>query len=138
MKRFEDKNVLVTGGNSGIGLAAALAFAKEGARVVITGRDQTTLDKATAQLGENAIAVRNDAGSVADGIKLATLLQQQGVMLDAIFINAGVAKLAPFEAVDEDVWDVSFNTIVKGSIFLDQGIATMPESGSRHRAQRLD
>lgn len=67
MKRFEDKNVLVTGGNSGIGLAAALAFAKEGARVVITGRDQATLDKATAELGEHALSVRNDAGSVADG-----------------------------------------------------------------------
>ena len=118
MKRFEDKNVLVTGGNSGIGLAAALAFAKEGARVVITGRDQVTLDKATAELGEHAISVRNDAGSVADGSKLATVLQQRHLMLDAIFINAGVAKLSPFEAVDEDVWDVSFNTIVKGPYFL--------------------
>jgi NAD(P)-dependent dehydrogenase (short-subunit alcohol dehydrogenase family) len=118
MKRFEGKNVLVTGGNSGIGLAAALAFAKEGARVVFTGRDQSTLDKATAQLGENAIAVRNDAGSVADGIKLATLLQQQGVMLDAVFINAGVAKLAPFEAVEEEMWDATFNTNVKGPYFL--------------------
>ena len=78
MKQFEGKSVLVTGGNSGIGLAAAIAFAKEGARVVFTGRDQTTLDKVAARLGANAIAVRNDAGSVADGIKLATLLQQQG------------------------------------------------------------
>jgi len=118
MKRFEGKNVLVTGGNSGIGLAAVLAFAKEGARVVFTGRDQSTLDKTAAQLGENGIAVRNDAGSVADGIKLATLLQQQDVMLDAIFINAGVAKLAPFEAVEEEMWDVSFNTNVKGPYFL--------------------
>ncbi len=118
MKRFEDQNVLVTGGNSGIGLAAALAFAKEGARVIITGRDQATLDKATAQLGENVVSVRSDAGSVADGIKLATLLQQQDLMLDAIFINAGVAKLAPFEAVEEEMWEVSFNTIVKGPYFL--------------------
>jgi NAD(P)-dependent dehydrogenase (short-subunit alcohol dehydrogenase family) len=118
MQRFERKNVLVTGGNSGIGLAAALAFAREGARVVITGRDQATLDKAAAQLGENAVSVRNDAGSVTDGTKLATLLQQQNLMLDAIFINAGVAKLAPFEAVDDEMWDVSFNTNVKGPYFL--------------------
>src|SRR5438128_10154504 len=75
---------LCTGGNSGSGLATALAFAKEGARIVITGRDQATLDKAAAQLGEKVIAVRSDAGSVTDGIKLATLLQQQGVMLDAV------------------------------------------------------
>ncbi|MEP6635124.1 MAG: SDR family oxidoreductase, partial [Acidobacteriota bacterium] len=118
MKRFEGKNVLVTGGNSGIGLATALAFAKEGARVVLTGRDQATLDKAAAQLGEHVVAVRNDAGSVADGIKLVTLLQQQGLMIDAVFINAGIAKLAPFEAVGEEMWDVSFNTNVKGPYFL--------------------
>ena len=116
--RFSGKVALVTGGNSGIGLATALAFAKEGARVVVTGRDQATLDKAAAQLGEQVLAVRNDAGSVADGIKLATLLQQQGLMIDAVFINAGVAKLAPFEAVEEEMWDLSFNTNVKGAYFL--------------------
>ncbi len=117
-QKFAGKIALVTGGNSGIGLAAALAFAKEGARIVITGRDQPTLDKAAAQLGEKVIAVRSDAGSVADGIKLATLLQQQGVMLDAVFINAGVAKFAPFESVGEEMWDVIFNTNVKGPYFL--------------------
>jgi len=117
-QKFAGKIVLVTGGNSGIGLAAALAFAKEGARIVITGRDQATLDEAAIQLGEKVIAVRSDAGSVADGIKLATLLQQQGVMLDAVFINAGVAKLAPFEAVGEEMWDAIFNTNLKGPYFL--------------------
>ncbi len=84
----------------------------------MTGRDQATLDKAAAQLGEHVVAVRNDAGSVADGIKLATLLQQQGLMTDAVFINAGIAKLAPFETVEEEMWDVSFNTNVKGPYFL--------------------
>jgi NAD(P)-dependent dehydrogenase (short-subunit alcohol dehydrogenase family) len=117
-QKLAGKVALVTGGNSGIGLATALAFAKEGARVVLTGRDQTTLDKAAAQLGKNVIAVRNDAGSVADGIKLASLLQQQGVMLDAVFINAGVGKFAPFEAVGEEMWDATFNTNLKGPYFL--------------------
>lgn len=116
--KLSGKAALVTGGNSGIGLATALAFVKEGARVVITGRDQVTLDKAAAQLGEKVIAVRSDAGSVADGIKLVTLLQQQGVMLDAVFINAGVAKFAPFEAVGEEMWDVTFNSNLKGPYFL--------------------
>jgi NAD(P)-dependent dehydrogenase (short-subunit alcohol dehydrogenase family) len=117
-QKFAGKVALVTGGNSGIGLATALAFAKEGARVVVTGRDQTTLDKAATQLGKNVIAVRSDAGNVADGIKLAAVLQQQGVMLDAVFINAGVAKLAPFEAVGEEMWDATFNTNLKGPYFL--------------------
>ncbi len=117
-RKFTGKVALVTGGNSGIGLATALAFANEGARVVITGRDQTTLDKAASQLGEKVIAVRNDAGSVADGKKLASLLQQKDVMLDAVFINAGVAKLAPFEAVGEEMWDTTFNTNLKGPYFL--------------------
>ena len=118
MKRFDGKNVLVTGGTSGIGLATARAFANEGARVVLTGRDQSALDKAASQLGQNFIAVRSDAGSVADGINLAKLLQERGVMLDAVFINAGIAKLAPFEAVDEEMWDATFNTNLKGPYFL--------------------
>ena len=130
MKRFEGKNVLVTGGNSGIGLAAGLAFAKEGARVVITGRDKSTLDKAAVLLGENVVAVQNDAGSVADGIKLAILLQQQGVMLDAVFINAGVAKLAPLEASDEEMWDASFNTNVKGPYFLIKVLVPLLKPGA--------
>jgi NAD(P)-dependent dehydrogenase (short-subunit alcohol dehydrogenase family) len=122
MKRFAGKSVLVTGGNSGIGLATALAFANEGARVVFTGREQSTLDKVASQLGENAIAVRSDAGRIADGIDLAKLLQEQSVMLDAIFINAGIAKLAPFEAVDEATWDATFNTNLKGPYFLIQAL----------------
>jgi NAD(P)-dependent dehydrogenase (short-subunit alcohol dehydrogenase family) len=130
MNRFEGKNVLVTGGNSGIGLAAALAFAKEGARVAITGRDQSTLDKAAAQLGKDAIAVRNDAGNLADGINLANLLQQQGVSLDAVFINAGVAKLAPFEATEEEMWDLSFNTNVKGPYFLIKALVPLLNRGA--------
>jgi NAD(P)-dependent dehydrogenase (short-subunit alcohol dehydrogenase family) len=129
-QKFAGKVALVTGGNSGIGLATALAFAEAGARVVITGRDQVTLDKVAAQLGEKVIAVRNDAGSVADGKKLASLLQQQGVMLDAVFINAGVAKFAPFEAVGEEMWDVIFNTNVKGPYFLIKALAPLLNPGA--------
>ena len=128
--KLAGKAALVTGGNSGIGLATALAFVKEGARVVITGRDQVTLDKAAAQLGEKVIAVRSDAGSVADGIKLVTLLQQQGVKLDAVFINAGVAKFAPFEAVGEEMWDVTFNSNLKGPYFLLKALLPQLNQGA--------
>ena len=129
-QKFTGKVALVTGGNSGIGLATARAFAKEGARVVLTGRDQTTLDKAAAQLGKDVIAVRSDAGSVADGIKLAALLHQHGVMLDAIFINAGVAKLAPFESVGEEMWDATFNTNLKGPYFLIKALLSRLNPGA--------
>lgn len=129
-QKFAGKVALVTGGNSGIGLATALAFAKEGARVVLTGRDQATLDKAAAQLGKHVIAVRSDAGNVADGIKLAALLQQQGVMLDAVFINAGVATLAPFEAVGEEMWDATFNTNLKGPYFLIKALLPLLNPGA--------
>ena len=127
---FAGKIALVTGGNSGIGLATALAFAKEGARVVLTGRDQTTPDKAAAQIGINVIAVQSDTGNVADGIKLAALLQQQGVMLDAVFVNAGVAKLAPFEAVGEEMWDATFNTNLKGPYFLIKALLPLLNPGA--------
>ena len=93
MKRFEGKTALVTGGNSGIGLATALAFAREGARVVITGRDPSTLDQAKAQLGADALAIRNDASHIAEAAALAETLEPAGIRLDAVFINAGVARL---------------------------------------------
>lgn len=129
-QKLTGKVALVTGGNSGIGLATALAFANEGARIVFTGRDQSTLDKAAAQLGGKVIAVRSDAGSVADGIKLASLLKQQGVMLDAVFINAGVATFAPFESVGEEMWDTTFNTNVKGPYFLIKALLPLLNPGA--------
>lgn len=130
MKRFEGKTVLITGGNSGIGLATALAFANEGARVVITGRDPSTLDQAKAKLGANSIVVRNDAGKISDGNALAETLKQQGITLDAVFLNAGVSRFAPIEAVDEGIWDDTFNTNVKGPYFLVKAIKTLLNPGA--------
>jgi NAD(P)-dependent dehydrogenase (short-subunit alcohol dehydrogenase family) len=130
MKRFDNKSVLVTGGNSGIGLATALEFARQGARVIITGRDQATLDQAKAQLGPNAIAVRNDAGDIKAGKALATALNGQGIKLDALFINAGVARFAPLEAIDEALWDETFNVNVKGAYFAIQALAPLLNDGA--------
>ena len=127
---LKNKVAIVTGGNSGIGLATAAAFASEGARVVFTGRDQSSLDKAASQLGEHAIAMRSDAGNIADGIRVARLLEERGVMLDAIFINAGVAKLEPFETVKEDAWDATFNTNLKGPYFLIQALLPRLNQGA--------
>lgn len=130
MNRFENKTVLVTGGNSGIGLATALAFAKQGARVVITGRDHATLDQAKAQLGANALALRNDAGDSKSAKQLASTLADQGIKLDALFINAGVARFAPFEVVDEALWDETFNVNVKGAYFAIQALSPLLNQGA--------
>ncbi|MGT2492474.1 SDR family NAD(P)-dependent oxidoreductase [Cupriavidus basilensis] len=86
--------MLVTGGNSGIGLASAQAFAAEGARVIVTGRDAATLEAAKPTLGANALAIQNEAGTVAAARALAQRqrLTDEGIRLDALFINAGIAR----------------------------------------------
>ena len=130
MNRFDQKTILVTGGNSGIGLAAAQAYAAEGARVIITGRDTAALDAAKSTLGSNAIAIRNDAGSLAAAKELANALSSQGILLDAVFLNAGVAKFAPLSDVDEALWDLTFNTNVKGPYFQIQALAPLLNAGA--------
>jgi NAD(P)-dependent dehydrogenase (short-subunit alcohol dehydrogenase family) len=130
MNRFANKTVLVTGGNSGIGLVTAQQFAKEGARVVITGRDQAKLDEAREQLGGSAIAILSDAADSASAAALGAALGAQGLTLDAVFINAGVAKFSPLEGVDEALWDNTFNTNVKGAYFTIQAVAPLLNQGA--------
>ena len=130
MTRFSNKNVLVTGGSSGIGLAAAKAYAAEGARVFITGRDEQALAKAIAEIGANAHAIRSDAGSVADARALAASLNEQGVQLDAVFLNAGIAKFAGLTDATEALWDDIFNTNVKGLYFQVQALAPLLRKGA--------
>ncbi|MGF6756717.1 SDR family oxidoreductase [Paraburkholderia sp. GAS334] len=130
MTRFEGKTVLVTGGNSGMGLATAQAFAAEGARVVITGRDEATLETAKATLGAGAIAIRNDAGSVAAARELADRLKAENVKLDAVFINAGIARFAPFLDVEETLWDQTFDVNVKGPYFQIQALTPLLNNGA--------
>jgi NAD(P)-dependent dehydrogenase (short-subunit alcohol dehydrogenase family) len=130
MNRFDNQTVLVTGGNSGIGLAAAKAYAKEGARVVITGRDEQALARAQTDIGHGAIALRNDAGSVQEAKRLAATLQDHGIELDALFINAGVAKFAPLSDVSESLWDDTFNANVKGPYFQIQALTAVLRPGA--------
>lgn len=122
MNRFAGKSVLVTGGSSGIGFAAAQAFAREGARVVITGRDAKALEQARAQLDADAIAVQNDAAAPEAPAALARALTERDIKLDAVFLNAGVARFAGLEQADGNLWDQIFDTNVKGPYFQIQAL----------------
>jgi len=129
MNRFEGKNILVTGGSSGIGAAAAIAFAREGARVAITGRDLEGLARVKAELGPDALALVSEAGDVAAQTALVAELQAQMGVIDGVFINAGVAKFGPLAQIDEALWDSSFDTNVKGPYFLIQRLAALMTRG---------
>ncbi len=130
MNRFEQKTVLVTGGTSGIGLAAAQAFAAEGARVIITGRDAAALEKTRNTLGGSALAIQNTAGAPGAAPALADALASAGVRLHAVFVNAGIAKFATLADATEDLWDQTFNTNVKGVYFQLQALDPLLNAGA--------
>src|SRR5258705_9836981 len=98
MGKLEGKVAVITGGNSGIGLATAKEFKEQGARVVITGRDQKTLDEAKREIGGDVLAIRSYASSLTDIDKLLAAVNEEFCHIDVLFINAGVGKFMPVEA----------------------------------------
>ena len=114
MKKLEGKVAVITGGNSGIGLATAQRFVEEGAHVFITGRRQTELDAAVKQIGDNVTGVRSDVSNLADLDRLYATVKQQKGRIDILFANAGVAELVPLGAITEALFDKTFNINVKG------------------------
>ncbi|MGB8733096.1 MAG: glucose 1-dehydrogenase [Candidatus Sulfotelmatobacter sp.] len=116
-KRFEGKTVVVTGGNSGIGLATAKLFHDEGAKVAISGRDQKTLDEAVKTIGSGTLAVKADVSKLADIDRLYTQVTGKFGKIDAIFANAGIAKFAPASESNEQLFDEIFDINVKGLYF---------------------
>ena len=102
--RLKGKTALITGGNSGIGLATARLFVSEGAQVAITGRDQTTLDAASQELGPNAVAFRSDVGNTAERENLFGAIAQHFGKLDILFANAGVSKPSPLGNTTEEAF----------------------------------
>jgi NAD(P)-dependent dehydrogenase (short-subunit alcohol dehydrogenase family) len=113
-----------------MGLTTAQAFASEGARVIITGRDTATLAAAKETLGAGSLAIANDAGSVAAARELAQRLAAADIRLDAVFINAGIAKFAPLADVEESMWDQTFDINVKGAFFQIQALAPLLNEGA--------
>lgn len=117
--RFSDKIVLVVGGNSGIGLASAQAFAAEGAIVRITGRDQATIDAAVASI-PGAKGYRADIADLdAMDMVMADMAAQDG-RIDTLFVNAGVGGFAPFRDLTPDDWDHVHGVNLRGCVFMIQ------------------
>ncbi len=131
MKKLERKVALITGGNSGIGLATAKQFVAEDAYVYITGRRQVELDTAVEAIGKNVTAVQSDVSNLADLDRLfATIKQEQG-HLDIIFANAGVGQIAPLGEITEEHFDKTFNINVKGLLFtVQKALPLLPEGAS--------
>ncbi len=120
MKRLEGKVAVVTGGNSGIGLATAQRFYDEGARVAISGRNQKTLDEAVKLIGKDVVAIQSDVSNAKDLDKLYATVSQKLGKIDVLFANAGIYKFAPLAATTEGLYDELFDINTKGVYFTVQ------------------
>jgi NAD(P)-dependent dehydrogenase (short-subunit alcohol dehydrogenase family) len=121
MKKLEGKVAVITGGNSGIGLATAQRFVAENAHVFITGRRQSELDAAVKQIGKNNVTgVQGDVSNLADLDRLYAIVKQQKGRIDVLFANAGVGEFVPLGEITEDHFDKIFNINVKGLLFTVQ------------------
>lgn len=117
MKRLEGKVAVITGGNSGIGLATAKQFRDEGARVAISGRSQKTLDEAAKELGKDALVLQADVAKPGDAEKLFSAVEKRFGKFDVLFVNAGIAKFIPVDQVSEEQYDEMFDINAKGAYF---------------------
>jgi NAD(P)-dependent dehydrogenase (short-subunit alcohol dehydrogenase family) len=130
MGKLDGKIALVTGGNSGIGLAAAKRFVSEGAYVFITGRREKELAAAVKEIGRNVTGVQGDVSSLADLDRLFAQIKQEKGRLDIVFANAGVARFAPFGTITEELFDSTFDINVKGLLFTVQKALPLLKDGA--------
>jgi NAD(P)-dependent dehydrogenase (short-subunit alcohol dehydrogenase family) len=131
MGKLEGKIALVTGGNSGIGLATARQFVREEAYVFITGRRDAELAAAVKQIGENVTGVQGDVSNVADLDRLFAQIKREKGKLDIVFANAGVARYAALGAISEEFFDSIFDTNVKGVLFtVQKALPLLPDGAS--------
>jgi len=129
-QRFQGKVAVVTGGNSGIGLGVAKAYAREGAQVASTGRNEKTLAAAAKEIGDGTLAIQSDAGKVAEIENAMEKIKERFGHVDALFVNAGVAKLIPFVEVTEEFFDETVNINMKGVFFTVQKAIPLMSKGS--------
>ncbi|HEV2961561.1 MAG TPA: SDR family oxidoreductase [Candidatus Angelobacter sp.] len=130
MDRLKGKVAVVTGGNSGIGLAAAKRFQEEGAKVAISGRSKKTLDEAVRTIGNGVVAVQADVAKLADVDKLYAEVSEKLGKIDVLFVNAGVAKFAPLAETSESTYDEQFDINIKGAYFTIQKALPLLNDGA--------
>jgi NAD(P)-dependent dehydrogenase (short-subunit alcohol dehydrogenase family) len=131
MGKLEGKIALITGGNSGIGLATAKRFVNEGAYVFITGRRDAELTAAVKEIGSNVAGVQGDVSNLGDLDRLFAQVKREKGKLDVVFANAGGAKFAPFGEITEEHYDSLFDINVKGLLFtVQKALPLMPDGAS--------
>jgi NAD(P)-dependent dehydrogenase (short-subunit alcohol dehydrogenase family) len=129
-RKLEGKVAVITGGSAGIGLGAAKRFVEEGAQVFITGRRQSELDKAVAELGRNATAIRADVSDLADIDRIYEAVEAKAGRIDVLFANVGIYELGTFGEITEEHFDKTFNTNVRGLLFTVQKAVPLLAAGS--------
>ena len=130
MKRLEGKVAVVTGGNSGIGLATAKRFQEEGARVAISGRSKKTLDDAVRTIGNGVVAIQADVAKLEELDKLYAEVSRKLGKIDVLFVNAGVAKFGTIAEMPESAYDEQFDINVKGAYFTIQKALPLLNDGA--------
>lgn len=130
MGKLTDKIAVVTGGNSGIGFATAKQFIAEGAKVIITGRNQSAIDTAVKDLGSNAIGILSDAKSISDTEKLVAQVQEQFGKVDVLFVNAGVFFAEPVGQITESTFHEIMDVNFKGAIFTTEKFIPLLSAGA--------
>src|SRR5437762_1581174 len=131
MDKLNGKIALVTGGNSGIGLATAKEFVNEGAYVFVTGRREPELAAAVKEIGKNVTGIRGDVSNLADLDRLFTQIKREKDKVDIVFANAGIATYAALGEITEELYDSIFNVNVKGVLFtVQKALPLMPDGAS--------
>ncbi|WP_025097352.1 MULTISPECIES: SDR family oxidoreductase [Burkholderia] len=128
--QLNGKIAVITGGSSGIGLAAAKRFVAEGATVYITGRKQEALDAAVAAIGGNVVAVRADSSRLADLARLYSVIRERSGRVDVLYANAGIAAFVPVQGITEEHYDSLVDTNLKGTVFTVQQAVPLLSDGA--------
>src|SRR6185436_19173181 len=130
-RRFEGKVAVGTGGNSGIGLGVAKAYAQDGAQVAITGRNEQTLERAAKEIGDGTHAIQADVGKVVQIEAAMKKIKERFGRIDALFVNAGVGRFVRFDEVTEEFFDETVDINMKGVFFtVQKAIPLMPKGSA--------